>query len=116
MCHNILVVDSSLLNSRTIATMYEAYGCDVTIATNVAGAVSMVLDNPVDVVVMGASFCRKSGNQLRKALRVIRPTLQLAVLDSETCTVSGTLSGADFPLRATHFYSDLRSYLPGKRN
>ena len=114
-CNNILVVDCSLLNSKTFAMMYEAYGCEVTWATDIAGVVSMVFDNPVDVVVMGESFGRKSGKQLREALKTIRPTLKLALLGSEPYVTSGTLLGADFQLRPTHFVSDLRLYLSAKR-
>jgi CheY-like chemotaxis protein len=104
---SILVVDRSLLQARTIAAMYETFDCEVECATDVQGAVDLLVRSSVDVVVMSQNFCRENGVLTRDAVRSFRPGLQIAVLDESGELGCSECSQADFCVRPTHFYTDL---------
>jgi DNA-binding NtrC family response regulator len=107
----ILVIDRSLLHARTIAAMYETFGCEVACATDVEGAVDLLVRSNVDVVVMSQTFCRENGVPTRDAVRSVRPGLQIAVLDEPGDLGCSECSQADFCVRPTHFYTDLCSHM-----
>ena len=103
----ILVVDSTLLSSRTIAMMYEMYECEVTLALDIETSVDAVIRCPIDVVVTGPSFYRQHGAQLRAAIKEIRPELCIAATGGPQDLVSDEPCCADVHLRPTHFFTDL---------
>ena len=110
----ILVVDSNLLSTRTIAMMYEAYGCDVRIASDVKTSVDGVIQFPFNAVVMGPSFFRECGAQLHAAIKGIRPELCIAATGGPQALAPEELCSADVHLRPTHFFSDLCRYLASR--
>jgi DNA-binding NtrC family response regulator len=105
--NSILVVEKSLLHARTIAAMYEAFDCEVTLATDVAGAIDLLDRSSVDVVIVSQTFYGQNGMQTRDAIKAARPGLRIAVMGELGEAGSGVCSPPDFHVRPTHFYTDL---------
>jgi DNA-binding NtrC family response regulator len=108
---SVLVVDRSLLHARTIAAMYETFDCEVTSATDVEGAVDLLVRSSVDVVIMSQTFCRQNGVQTRDAVRCVRPGLHIAVMGEPGDLGFSECPSADFYVRPTHFYTDICTHM-----
>lgn len=108
---SILVVERSLLQARTIAAMYETFDCDVALASDVNEAADVVARSRIDVVILSLSVCRESGMKVRDAVRAVRHRPRIAVLGEPGDLRGGTCPPADFYMRPTHFYTDLRRHL-----
>jgi DNA-binding NtrC family response regulator len=107
----ILVVERSLLQARTIAAMYETFDCELALASDVNAAADVLVRSRIDVVIMSLRFCRESGVAVRDAVRALQPGLRIAVLGEPGDLRSGACPPADFHVRPTHFYTDLRRHL-----
>jgi len=103
---HILVIDSSLLNSRTLAILFESFACSVTVASGIEEAVNVVRSEAVDAVIVGNGFAAYSGTELRAAIKSVRPELCIAMI-SDTDYTEDPGTAVDFYLRPTHFYTDL---------
>jgi hypothetical protein len=91
--------------------MYESFDCDVALASDVNSVADVLARSRIDVAIMSLSFCRESGEEAWDAVRAVRPELRIAVLAEPDDLHCGECPPADFYVRPTHFYSDLRRHM-----
>jgi hypothetical protein len=91
--------------------MYETFDCDVSLASDAKGAADVLARSRIDVAIMSLSFCRESGEEARDAVRAVRPGLRIAVLGEPDDLRCDECPPADFYVRPTHFYTDLRRHM-----
>ena len=96
----ILVVDDSPLTRELIASLLEAVGYDILIATDGTEALDVLAQNPVDLVCTDLEMPRMDGLELTRRLKEppthkVLPVVILTTRGGETARQRGLTAGAD---------------------